>query len=347
MNLVIKPTEACNFSCTFCSSSYLVDDKKARLELDKIFQFLKRFPDTEKIFVVGGDPLMMPPTYYFDLIKHIENNKYKAILSLTTNLWDFYKKPDKWIELFNHPKIEIGTSFQYGSGRQIKPGEVFTEQHFREIYRMFQRYVPGKDLSFLAVIDESNEHLAIDHLYLAKDLKTQCRLVYAAMSGKAGDVYPIAKMISIYIQIWKLGLSDYEESCFTVSEKLKNVFVGCNLDRQCDSTMRSLNADGRYFSCGPLNDDLDKENEIDFGKEMAGDFFKPIQASKYRYLKEECFGCKMFEICNGCVKHIKDLKRTNKVEENCIKMKSLEKDFLEMANSTLVQKNFRGEVNNG
>lgn len=344
MNLVLKPTEACNFSCTFCSSSYLVDDKKERLELDKIYQFLKRFPDTEKIFIVGGDPLMMPPTYYFEILQHIEENNYPTILSFTTNLWDFYKKPDRWIKLFNHPRVEIGTSFQYGNGRQIKPGEVFTEQHFREIYRMFKKFVPDKELSFLAVIDESNEHLALDHLYLAKDLGTQCRLVYSSMSGKSKDVYPISKMIDIYIQIWKLGLSQYEESCFTVSEKISNVFVGCNLDRNCDSSMRSLNADGRYFSCGPLNDDLDKENEIDFNKEMTGDFFKPIQKSEHRFLKPECFGCKMFEICNGCVKHIKDLKRTNRVEENCIRMKSLEKDFLEMASSEAVQKMFRGPV---
>lgn len=345
MNLVLKPTEACNFSCTFCSSSYLVDDKKARLELSKVYQFLKRFPNTEKIFVVGGDPLMMPVKYYWDLIKHIEENNYPTILSLTTNLWDFYKKPEKWTKLFNHSRMEIGTSFQYGNGRQIKPGEVFTEQHFREVYRMFKKFVPNKDLSFLAVIDDSNEKFALDHLYLAKDLGTQCRLVYSAMSGKAGDVYPISKMIKIYIDIWKLGLSEYEESCFTVSEKVKNVFVGCNLDRYCDSSMRSLNADGRYFSCGPLNDDLDVENEIDFDAEMIGELAKPIQASKHRFLKTECFGCKMFEICNGCVKHIKDLKRTNKVEENCKIMKSLETEFLDMASSAAVSKMFRGEVN--
>lgn len=344
MNLVLKPLEACNFSCTFCSSSDLVDDKKARLELSKIFQFLKRFPDTDKIFIVGGEPLLMPSQYYFNLIQHIEENNYPTTLSFTTNLWDFYKKPEKWTKLFNHPRTEIGTSFQYGNGRQIKPGEVFTEQHFREVYRMFKKFVPNKSLAFLAVIDDSNEHLALDHLYLAKDLGTQCRLVYGAMSGRAGDVYPISKMIKIYIEIWKLGLSQYEESCYTVSEKLNNFNVGCNLARDCDSFMRSLNPDGRYFSCGPLNDDLDKENEIDFNKEMAGEFFKPIQKSKHRFLKEECFSCKMFEVCNGCVKHIKDLKATNKVESHCKDMKTLEKEFFEMASDTAVHNNFIGSM---
>lgn len=345
MDLIIKPTEACNFSCTFCSSSYLVDDKKARLELDKIYQFLKRFPDTGKIFIVGGDPLMMPPKYYNEILQHLEENNYPAILSFTTNLWDFYKKPDKWIELFNHPKVEIGTSFQYGEGRQIKPGEVFTEAHFREIYRMFQRYVPGKDLVFIAVINEENEHLALDHVYLAKSLGTQCRLLYANMSGRATTTYPISKMISIYIQIWKAGLSEYEESCYTVSEKLKNISVSCNMDRHCDTSLRALGPDGRYFSCGPFADDQDKTNQIDFDKEMAGDFFTPIQKAKDRFLKTECFGCRMFELCNGCYKHIKDLKKTNRVEENCKIMKTLENDLFEMANDKSVQTMFRGDIN--
>lgn len=344
MHLIIKPTELCNFSCTFCSSSYLVNDKKAKLELARVYTFLKRFPDTKKIFVVGGDPLMMPPEYYKELIQHIKDNNYDITICFTTNLWDFFRNPTKWIDIFNDPIVEIGTSFQYGNGRQIKPGVVFTEEMFKEVFRMFRKFVPDKHLDFLAVISEENEQYALDHLYLARDLGTKCRLTYAAMSGKSGDVYPISKMINIYLEIWKLGLSEYEESCFTVSEKLYNAKLSCNLDRKCDLSMRSLNPDGRYFSCGPLNDDLDVENEIDFDREMAGEFFTPIQKSKDKYLKAECFSCKMFELCNGCVKHIKDLKKADKVESHCKTMKDLEKDLFEMAKDKAVHKMFRSEV---
>jgi radical SAM protein with 4Fe4S-binding SPASM domain len=229
--------------------------------------------------------------------------------------------------------VEVGTSFQYGEGRQITPGKVFTQEIFEEVYRMFNRYIPEKSLCFLAVIDESNKAKAIDHVLLAKKLNTQCRLVYANKSGRSGDVLPVSEMTEIYIQIWKMGLSEYEQTCYSYSEKYRGIEVGCNMSRSCDSFMRSLNPDGRYFSCGPLNDDLDTENEIDFKKEMAGEFFTPIRKSKHQFLKEECLSCKLFEICNGCVKHIKDLKETNKVESHCKKMKSLEKDFIEMATS--------------
>jgi radical SAM protein with 4Fe4S-binding SPASM domain len=334
MNLIIKPTEACNFSCSFCSSSYLVDNKKAKLHLQYIYDFLKRYPETTCIFVVGGDPLMMPVQYYKDMIKHIKENGYKTTISFTTNLWKFYKNPEEWLEIFSEDIVEVSTSFQYGNGRQIKPGEIFTEEIFMDVYKHFKSFFPNKELTFLAVIDEHNESKAIDHVFLAKKLNTQCRLVYQNKSGKGTTTYPVGKLYKIFVQIWRMGLAQYEQTAIAIAEKLNNMNVGCPIARNCDSFMRSLNPDGRYFSCGPLNDDLDVENEIDFKKEMEGEQALPLQKSKHQFLKPECFGCKMFDLCNGCRKHIKDLKETNKVEENCIAMKAIEKDLLEMSNST-------------
>lgn len=336
MVLILKPTEACNFSCNFCSSSYLVDDKKERLELEKIYQFLKRYPKTSVIFVVGGDPLMMTPQYYKDLIAHMDEHGYPAKISMTTNLWAFYKKPEKWVEILRHPRVEVGTSFQYGGGRQISPGVEFTEEIFIDVYNMYKKYVPEKELCFLAVVNEENEHLAINHVYLAKHLGIQCRLVYQSMSGKSGDVYPISKLYKIMLEIHRLGLTEYEQTALSISDKIYGLEGACPVSRNCDSWMRSLNADGRYFTCGPLNDDLDVRNEIDFEKEVVrGEaFYTPLQTiPELQYLKEECISCKMFETCNGCRKHTKDLKAQNKVEEHCTTMKSIMDDLFEMSES--------------
>jgi len=40
-------------------------------------------------------------------------------------------------------------------------------------------------------------------------------------------------------------------------------------------------------------------------------------------LKEECLSCPMFEICNGCKKTVKDMKRSGIVESHCSLMKKL------------------------
>lgn len=347
MVLIIKPTEACNFSCTFCSSTNLVADKTSRLELEKIYAFLKRYPLTETIFVVGGDPLMMSPKYYEDLLAHIEENGYKTNISLTTNLWAFYKNPEKWAPLFLRDDVEIGTSFQYGDGRQISPGVVFTEEVFIKVLNKFKEYIPDKELCFLAVISEENEHQALDHVHLAKRLNIQCRLVYASMSGLESKPYPLSKLYSIFLQIWKMGLAKYEQTSLAISDKIYGLEGACPMSRNCDHWMRSLNPDGRYFTCGPFNDDLEPKNEIDFESEvvLGEKFHLPLQSWKeVQYLKDECISCKMFQVCNGCRKHVKDLKDSNMVAEHCSHMTMIMDELTVMAESPDILK-LKSEMN--
>ena len=103
MDLIIKPTELCNFKCTFCSSTQLTDEKKNWLKHDQIFRFLERFPETKTIIVNGGDPLMMEPDYYWKIINWLDEKEYTTSLALTTNLWPFYKKMKELdIPLFVH-----------------------------------------------------------------------------------------------------------------------------------------------------------------------------------------------------------------------------------------------------
>ena len=130
MDLIIKPTELCNFKCTFCSSTQLTNEKKNWLKHDQIFRFLERFPETKTIIVNGGDPLMMEPNYYWKIIEWLDNKGYDTSLALTTNLWPFYKKPSRWVDLFNNERVGITTSFQYGGGRLKGDYTEFTEEDF-------------------------------------------------------------------------------------------------------------------------------------------------------------------------------------------------------------------------
>ena len=94
MDLIIKPTEKCNFKCTFCSSTHITEDKALELDHQYIFDFLKRYPETKTIIVNGGDPLMMDPDYYWKIIEHLDTIKSEATISFTSNLWPFYKNPN-------------------------------------------------------------------------------------------------------------------------------------------------------------------------------------------------------------------------------------------------------------
>ena len=98
--------------------------------------------------------------------------------------------------------------------------------------------------------------------------------------------------------------------------------------RSCDSGIRTLQPSGDYYSCGAFGDD--NLYNIDFEKEMSGKKIFPLKyQQELQSLKQSCFTCPMFEICNGCKKTIKDLKDYNMVEDHCFRMKKIAPDIIE------------------
>ena len=338
MELIIKPTERCNFKCTFCSSTHITDDKSAELDLDYIFKFLTRYPETHSIIVNGGDPLMMNPKYYWDIIEFLDNNNLPAHISFTTNLWPFYKNPDKWIDLFRHERMGICTSFQYGGGRLKGDLTEFSEEDFWNVSNMMLEKV-GYRPDFIAVVTEENEHLAIKNVELAKRMGVECKLNYAFSSGppvkfknivmgQEGKPYMLAKIYEIYVKIWEMGLTEWEYNTKQMVRRLKGEGTTCPQNRECDSTIRTLQPSGDYYSCGAFGDD--RQYPIDFDKEMTGEKIYPLQFQpELLNLKQSCFTCPMFQICNGCKKTITDLKNYNMVEQHCSKMKQLAPKIIE------------------
>jgi radical SAM protein with 4Fe4S-binding SPASM domain len=323
MDLIIKPTEICNFKCTFCSSTDIATSKASRLELSKIFQFLKRFPQTRTIIVNGGDPLILPPQYYYEILTYLQENGLKTSLSLTTNLWDFYKKPEKWTELFRHPQVGVSTSFNYGTTRRITTSEVYTEDIFWKVSNLFLDRV-GYRPSFISVVTDENCDTAIDNVYLAQKMNVECKLNYAMASGDQSSPFVLSKIYEIYLEIYNLGLSTWE---FNTKQMIKRMMKGatvCPQNRDCDSSIRCLQPDGDYYSCGAFGDD--KEYEIDFEHEVnnTSELVRPLEkAVELASMKSECFSCPMFDICNGCKKTIKDLKKHGLVEDHCTRMKKI------------------------
>lgn len=327
MDLIIKPTEVCNFKCSFCSSTKISAEHTSQLDLEKVFRFLKRYPETKTIIVNGGDPLMMSPAYYWKLIKHLEENNYPATISLTTNLWPFYKNVNKWKTLFLHPRVGISTSFQYGNGRLKGDYSVFTEEDFWAASDTMLNEI-GYRPTFIAVITEENEDTALKTVELAKKMDVVCKVNYAMASGDQGVPYRLSKIYEKYIEIWKAGLAPWEHNTQQMMKRLRGEQTICPQTRTCDSSIRTIQPEGDYYSCGAFGDDRDKA--IDFEYEMNGGFSTPLADDlNLLSLKQACFTCPMFEICNGCRKTVKDLKEHRMVEDHCKHMKQLAPDIIE------------------
>ena len=345
MELIIKPTEQCNFKCTFCSSTSIAKHKSDILEHDYIFKFLKRFPRTKTIIVNGGDPLMMEPDYYWTIIDYLDKHELSTSIALTTNLWPFYKKPQKWTSLFCNERVGVTTSFNYGDGRLKGDYSLFTEDDFWKCSNAMLEYT-GYRPDFISVITDDNEHLAIKNVELAKEMScglqpqgtlhnynrsekigVECKLNYAMASGDQKNPYLLSKIYEIYLQVYNKGLAPWEFNTKQMMKRLSTHNTSCPQCRSCDEGIRALNPGGDYYSCGAFGDDQDES--INFDLEMKGDFFTPLQNNiNLLSLKEECFSCPMFSICNGCRKTIKDLKEADVVESHCVRMKKIAEEIV-------------------
>jgi radical SAM protein with 4Fe4S-binding SPASM domain len=110
--------------------------------------------------------------------------------------------------------------------------------------------------------------------------------------------------------------------------RLKGHLTTCPQNRECDGGIRTLQPSGDYYSCGAFGDD--RQYSIDFEKEMTGEKIFPLRFQlELQSLKQSCFTCPMFQICNGCKKTIKDIKDHNLVETHCYKMKQLAPSIIE------------------
>jgi radical SAM protein with 4Fe4S-binding SPASM domain len=330
MELIIKPTEACNFKCSFCSSTDITEDKAARLDLNLIWQFLERFPNTNTIIVNGGDPLMVPPDYYWEIIKWLDDHKYKTSISFTTNLWAFYKNPDKWAELLRHERLGVTTSFNYGETRRITKDQNYTDDIFWKVSDTCLEYI-GYRPDFISVITEENEDSAIDNVRLAKEMGVECKLNYGMASGIQSSPYQLSKIYKTYVEIYELGLWPWEFNTKQMMNRLNGNSTCCPQNRSCDSGIRALNPMGDYYSCGAMGDD--RMYPIKFEKEMKGEFITPLaNRPELLSMKEECLTCPMFEICNGCKKTVMDQRRHKVVETHCTLMKQLAPKIIEINN---------------
>ncbi len=329
MEYIIRPTEACNFKCTFCSSTQISEDHYLVLDLERTYEFLTRFPQTTTIIVNGGDPLMIKPEYYWKIIEFLDERDLPASISFTSNLWPFYKKPEKWTELFKHWRMGVTTSFHYGDTRLKGDYSVFTEDDFWKVSDAMLEHV-GYRPDFISVITEENEDTAIDNVYLAKEMGVECKLNYAMASGDQGVPYQLSKIYEMYLKIHELGLTEWEFNTKQMIRRLSTGATCCPQARKCDENIRAINPGGDYYSCAAFADDAEKP--IDYQAEIFGEIeFTPLQDSPELFaLKDECVTCPMFSICNGCRKTVKDMKQHNIVEPHCKLMKTLAPKILEL-----------------
>lgn len=290
MELIIKPTSKCNFNCKFCAASELdISHNPDRVpqQIKDAIKILK--PDG--LIITGGEPLCCNPSYYEELLSICDCN-----IVFTTNLKDYYLHPDKWHSLFHNDRIMVGTSFNYGDSRRWDKDTIYDENMFRDVMIKFTKHIHYTP-PFIAVINEDNEDVYFDHILLAKELNTYCRLNNALKMGRQSTHYPRYKVFRMWIDIIDRGFEEYEQNCFERS------FGMCpmNSNQMCQSSIRSIYVDNNgivhYSNCeDKLN--LDNGSEIEIDKERPEPI--PTLIGHDQVISSKCFSCDLFNICNSC-----------------------------------------------
>ena len=269
----------------------------------------------------------------------LEDKGLETTLSFTTNLWAFHKKPSLWMDLFRHPRVGVTTSFQYGDARLKGDLTPLSEQEFINISNQFQALV-GYRPDFISVIDQSNADSVLKTVQLARFLGVEAKINHVVASGPEVEFRGVtmggensfwtkADMYAHYVAIYDAGLMEWEYNTKQMAKVLAEQNTTCPLARDCDSGIRTLQPEQGYYSCGAFGDD--RTHAIDFEREMAGEFFRPLsQDYELLSMKASCFSCPMFAICNGCRKTIQDTKRFGMVEDHCRKMKALAPKIIEI-----------------
>lgn len=303
-DLIINPTNKCNFRCDFCSAYNITNGE---INHHKVFKFIKEnINNIETIIINGGDPLMMSIYFYENLIKIL--NEYDKInrikISLTTNLYDFYINTNKWVDIFKNKRIGIVTSFQYGNRRKLSDGRVFTEDMFRNIIKLFYNnigYIPN----FIYVIDHFNKKYVNNALLLAKDLNTKCKLNRVLCIGKNKDYFPLYEYFEILSDIIDNGLYLYENNIMELQFLYYNKISSCPYNINCSKTIVTINPDNTIHSCDKLS--------------MYNTINKNVN---YHIFKNDCIKCENFIFCNSCKMTIYEAKINNDINF-CKRMKEI------------------------
>ncbi len=319
MDLILKPTEACNFKCTFCSSTSIAQEDIKLLDIEEVYKFLDEWPETRTIIVNGGDPLMVKPQYYWDIIKYLDDHDMPTRISFTTNLWPFYVNPDKWVELFNHPRLGVCTSFQYGDGRLHGDYTIYTEADFWKVSDKMLDLI-GYRPDFITVVVDGEQDMAIANVELAKKMNVECKLNYAMASGIQDKPLLLADIYKIYIELYKQGLGEWEYNTKDIIKSMRDEATSCPRNRSCETGIRCIQPAGDQYTCGSFADDMEYP--------ITGPSLR--EDPELLSMHEWCFTCPMFNLCNGCAKTIKDHKRFDMHGQHCFEMKQLEQDLMIM-----------------
>lgn len=307
MELIVKPTDKCNFNCDFCAASSLKCDTLT--SIDQLADVIDAIHPSNIIFT-GGEPTMVSPDFYSALL-----DEYPEIcVDITTNLRNLMANADKWSDVITNKNFKVTASFNYNNARKMSNGKPYDEITFRVDMIEFS-YIAGYTPNFISVMTEKEDYsFAKKTCELARSLGTLCRVNGVNRIGRSTTGMPRWKMLEIYMKLIDDNLGKYEINC--IERGMGKCPMNGNL--MCSNHIRAI-----YFKDGKLHW-ANCEEKLNLGITHEGiDWINSLYPVDSPY-KPECLFCSMNRICNACY-----INKCTLTEDACKNMKRISEKVLE------------------
>ena len=326
LQVIVKPTSACNAKCTYCSATAQARGGVLRAEqLGALFEpfakWLRDRPHERLSFVWhGGEPMLLGPSYYETAQAEQErlfgDDVARVRNQMQTNLTLI---DESWVPILTS-FIDGGmsTSFDFVDGvRDLRNGMPLPEVWMRAVDVCRKAGIP---IGVVYVVHRQSLPLAapIFHFFknMGSDVRVRLNPLYAA--GRAGTslAEPLAITPEEYgrfmLQICDLWIADFRRTRIFPLQEWYDAWGGqhgklcCDSRGNCDKTHLGVSPNGDVFGCGRGSDA--KRPEEHLGNVFQGDRVDDMLQRPARQelstrgevlLKGHCGGCPYWSVCHG------------------------------------------------
>ena len=284
--LILDTTYNCNFACKFCSVSH--KQKQQSMTSKQVIEYIDKYkPGSIEFF--GGEPLLMPVSFYEDIISYIDENTLNIELLMTSNLIPFYKNPSKWMHILS--RIDVCTSFQLDDTRCFKDGSAYLLNDFIKVFELYKKTF-DKSLIFLSVINNKNIS-SIDRLIdLAKRLNTKVKLLRYIDSFSIEKSFQFSKYFSLLIDLILKQSNEYEIASNQLLKALHGQTDSCPFFL-CKNAFKCIAPNGQVSTCSWYHHSAMQKK---YNSKLEAD----ISLDAPAVIDAKCCQCECFQFCNSC-----------------------------------------------
>ena len=322
ITIIFRTTNSCNLDCKYCYDKENhrqkdMENKYFKAKIPSIINNIKYLWKDKKakceIIFHGGEPLVINPENYEELISEIKKEYPKAIISIQTNGTLIN---EKFIKLFKKYNIHLGISLD-GYNEITNKNRVFCNGNnsFNIVIKNIEM-LKNNNVKFGIIMTLTSEVLGKEkelYEFISKN-KLKCNIRPAFKSNDLNvdymtdeqyfEFFKILFMIWINDQEKKVKITQIRELYDEFAKVLEPTYnnKSCSNSGKCFYDFISLDCEGNLYSCNRTYNNKDfyygkisELSEEELKKKMA----QRICERKILINNSQCKDCELFDECHG------------------------------------------------